>query len=266
MLWNVSPSTKVLVDVINDKFSLFFSDLPRYIHMDTGDTIYLDTFSKLIYQPNHTNFVEQVLARPDMWHQFVVHHNGEFSKDDILMALFRAIRTHEIFPIGYRCFAKFDSFLLTASDRNAIEILFNRNLKIKLRDRELCMSVRLGSGQIVMGQVHPKTQIILVCRELLEKAFLHGGNQIVDFEGFERHKALAEVAVSMANNYHLTTIIKALQENEAAVKMVKGIKMTNCNLERLEPLRYLVHFDSLVHLNLRNNNVRNISDVNANCI
>lgn len=229
--------------------------------MNVGTTIYLDTFSSKIYGPGKTDFDRALLSRPDMWHQFVVHHNGKFNKKEILTSLFALVRLQELFPIGYRQYELHDVFLLTASDRAGIEIIFNKNLKLRIRDSELCVSVQLGAGQIVMGQVHPKAQIILMCQELLENATLHGNNQCLNLEGFERHSALSEVCISFANSSHLVTVVKSLIDCEHSIGTIKGIKFANCGIDRIDSFRHLSNFTKLEYIDLRNNQLESVLEL-----
>lgn len=228
--------------------------------MNVGTTIYFDTFSKKIYQPGKTDFDRPTLQSPDMWHQFVIHHNGKFSKKDILQSLFSFISRDEIFPIGYRQYDLYDVFLLTSSDRNGIEILFKNNLKLQIRVAELPISVQLGAAQICRGQVHPKAQIILVCSELLQNATLHGSNNCVNLDGFENNQAFSEVCISFTNKVHLVTVLKALIDHEQS-KFVKGLKFANCGIRNIDSFRYLERFTKLEYLDLRNNQLESIIEL-----
>lgn len=229
--------------------------------MNVGTTIYFDTFSTKIYEPGKTDYDSTLLARPDMWHQFVIHHNGKFNKKEILKSLFGMIHMQELFPIGYRQYELHDVFLLTAADRAAIEIFFSKNLKLRIRDSELCISVQLGAAQIVAGQVHPKAQIILVCQELLENATLHGNNQCLNMEGFDKNAAFSEVCISFANNFHLMTIIKSLIDCELSIQAIKTIKFANCGIQKIDSFRYLSKFSKLEYIDLRNNQLESVFEL-----
>lgn len=239
-----------------------FIALPRYVHMNVGTTIYLDTFSKKTYEPGSTDFDRELLIRHDVWHQFVVHHNGKFKKKDILASLFALVRMQELFPIGYREYLLHDVFLLTSYDRAGIEVLFNKNLKLRIQDTEVCISVQLGAGQLQMGQVHPKAQIILVCQELLENATLHGNDHCMNMENFEKHQALMEISISFANNFHLMTVIKALIEQPIhSIQPIKGIKFANCGIEKIDSFRFLSNMSKLEYIDLRNNQLESVFDL-----
>uniref|UniRef100_A0A336LR24 CSON010968 protein n=1 Tax=Culicoides sonorensis TaxID=179676 RepID=A0A336LR24_CULSO len=231
------------------------------VDVTVGSTIYLDNFSKAVYNASNTNYDRELLLKHNLWHRFIIHHNGRFSKREIIRALFTLIRTHEFFPIGYRTYDTYDSFLLAASDRGGIEQLFARNLRLKVHDTELYISVQLGAGTIMAGQVHPKTQIILMLRELLEEASLHGNNQCLNIDGFERHPELAEVCVSFLNNYHFTTLIKAMIENEDGMAVIKSIRFSNCGIVRIDPLRHLSKFTNIEHIDLRNNQLEHVYEL-----
>ncbi|XP_063701897.1 nuclear RNA export factor 2 [Culicoides brevitarsis] len=237
-----------------------FIALPKVIHMNVGTTIYLDTFSKKIYEPGKTDFDRQLMKSCDSWHQFVIHHNGKFTKKEILAALFTLIPRDEIFPIGYRQYDLHDVFLLTSSDSAGIETLFKNNLKLQIRDTEVCISVQLGAAKICHGQVHPKAQIILVCSELLQNATLHGSNYCVNLEGFEKNPAFSEVCISFANKTHLVTVFKALIDHEQS-KFIKGMKFVNCGLRNLDSFRYLERFPKLEYLDLRNNHLESFIEL-----
>lgn len=238
-----------------------FTDLPRYLNMATGDMIYLDQFSDTIVSPNRITYQPEILTKPDLWHQVVCLHNGAFSKAEILSVILSVAGYNEIFPIGYREYAKFDSFVLTASDRKAIEILFKKNLMLTVKRGypDMQIMIRLGAGKITAGQVHPKTQIEIVCRELLEKASLYGSGQVKMLK-FDQHAEFQEIGISLLNPHHFTLVITTMLANPQAIQLVKSVGLANVGFFRLETLKHLAGFPNLIHLDLRGNQLVALSE------
>lgn len=245
-----------------DAVNFSFDDLPRVIIMTVGDRIQLDLDSDMMYQPGHINYPSAAMRKLDLWHQVVVHHMDRANRNDIELALFRLLKSHPFFPIGYRGFKKYDTFLLTASDRTALEELFRNNLFLALDTKliDLRLSVRVGAGKILSGHMHPKTQLAIVARKMLEKATAERSGEL-DFESFAEHPELREVVINFSSTYHVETILKAFAQFMPSLHIIKVIRMARCNIESLETLRSLDIFPNLQYLSLSDNNIRNLLEL-----
>jgi hypothetical protein len=112
---------------------------PDVLQMITGETsIYLNDSTSLVYSPSNLSYDRGVICRPDIWHQVYVsivmgathsimnliffssqiHHNGEYTKNQILKSFYNLLHEEEFYPIAYRvreCLKKTDKHFINKS-------------------------------------------------------------------------------------------------------------------------------------------------------
>lgn len=194
--------------------------------------------------------------RCDMWHQVILHHDGKYGMSDLIDALFEVLTPHDFYPCYYRTDTNRDTFFVRNSYEQ-MELLFSKKLQIPMPDkRNLCISLKMNAVAIQKDHVNPAELIqtqISVCFNLI--------NKTLDLSHFAAHQKLEEIVLRMSVPRILTNILSFASRKYST--NVELLKLNGNGLKSARGMHPIIWMKSLKEIDLRNNNIENISDLSA---
>ncbi|XP_055547904.1 nuclear RNA export factor 2 [Wyeomyia smithii] len=211
----------------------------RVLVMKSGEMdILLEPEKALVYTCFNTAYDRASLNRPDVWHQIMVHHEGKFSKKEILDGLFTLISTDDFYPVAYRRHANIDFFLVRLCSKALVK-LFDKNLKLNVGPNDadpLKLTVKLNIAKFVQGQIQPSGKVFAAVAERCENAVVYGFSNLLNLDNFRDHSDFEELCVFLGNRAHLELVCSSINRLDDVRVKVNAIKLTNNCIAHISPL------------------------------
>ncbi|XP_053693134.1 nuclear RNA export factor 2 [Sabethes cyaneus] len=210
----------------------------KVLVMTSGEMdIVLEPEKALVYTCFNTTYDRASLNRPDVWHQIMVHHEGKYSKQEILDAFFTIITTDDFYPVAYRRHINIDYFLVRLCSKALVK-LFDKSLKLPMPGASdpLKLTVKLNVAKFVQGQIHPNGKIFAAVSERCDNAVVYGSSNLLNLDNFRDHGDFEELCVFLGNRAHLELVCSSINRLEDIRVKVNAIKLTNNCIIHISPL------------------------------
>ncbi|KAL5291932.1 hypothetical protein ACFFRR_010980 [Megaselia abdita] len=220
--------------------------------------IYLRTRDAVTYS-GVKRFSKEKGYKPGCWHLVTVNHNEEFFKDEILEALFEAMKDTVFAPVGYIEGKIFDKFLIPSNVRKNIKNLFKRELRLSMPSgKPLHLSVSLDVANYSSDQI----SIEKVLWNILDKGIKNledyqGVKNVLNLEKVSGRRECFDICLSLGNPLTLRMLFEILVTSfTKEVKTIKGIVLKRNDIFDLTGFKVLFDFiEHLELLDLRHNDI-----------
>ncbi|XP_058119322.1 nuclear RNA export factor 2 isoform X1 [Anopheles coustani] len=235
------------------------SNARQTLYMRTGETkIVLEPkLASQVTNASNMTFDRVMLNRADVWHQVMIHHDGQCEKQKILDMLFNTFPLYDLFPVAYRRHANIDFFLVRMCPQ-AIGKLFDDGLKLKFGQLELAVSIRLGAAKFQTGQIFPRSMIAEAVQERCKNAQLYGMVNVLNLDNFAAHPQLEELCISLSNRSQFEVVCSAISQCLSSTARINNLRLANNRIFHTTPLSALKN-SHLVCLDVSDNRIKHPS-------
>lgn len=237
---------------------------PKSIDFSTGErSLKLqDVYDELIYTSLHCENPDPVILNggPN-WHQILIHHKNNSSKQEILDAFFEIVEDELFVPVGYRRGAEIDFFFLR-NQTNAMLKIFERKLRVSTRQNSLEVMVKLGVATYFENQLSAVEKINEVIALSINSSIHLGSSQTLNLDNTADHPKMQELCFNLGNSGNLSFFMKQLNSFEKIKKHsnFRIFKFAGNNIKSLVPFTELYNFQMSI-VDLSNNNIQNIEEL-----
>lgn len=233
---------------------------PKSIEFASGEApIILEDSSENVYSSmdSDPDQINSLLA----WHQILIHHKGECSKEDILDGLFQIMEDEFFIPIAYRRGVEIDYFFIR-NQKDAMKKLFERKLEIPVKGFSFQLLVKLGVAQFREKQLNVIEKFNEMIVQSIKTSFHLGNSQTLNLDSISEHPQMRELCVNLGNLATLTFFMKTLNSFDRIKKHsnYRIFKFANNKISCLVPFNELYNIQMEV-IDLSNNNIQNIEQL-----
>uniref|UniRef100_A0A182VZ06 NTF2 domain-containing protein n=1 Tax=Anopheles minimus TaxID=112268 RepID=A0A182VZ06_9DIPT len=237
------------------------SVLPKTLKMRTGesDIVLEPKLASRLYVASNLQYDRTMMNRADVWHQVIVHHENGCSKAKILEALFAKFSYGDFFPVAYRRYINVDFFLLRMCHQVMVK-LFEDELKLKVGQLELALSVRLGVARFQTGQIFPRQTIAKAVQERCDNAAQYGSSNLLNLDSFAEHVCLQELCINLGNRAQFEVVCSAIVQAINDNSCINTLRLSNNSISHISVLASAKSL-RLVSLDLRGNRIKHPSSL-----
>ncbi|XP_053672376.1 nuclear RNA export factor 2 [Anopheles nili] len=210
-----------------------------------------------LYNESNLQYDQTLLNRVDVWHQVMVHHDNNCSKQKVLEILFNAVPTSDFFPVAYRRYVNLDFFMIRMCTQ-ALMKLFEGGLKLKSGQTELPISVRLGAARFCSGQIFPRQVIEKAVKERCDNATQYGNMNMLNLDCFAAHSYVDELCINLGNRTQFEAVCSVIGNVLSEAAHINTLRLSNNGISHISLLAGL-KANQLVSLDLRGNRIKHPS-------
>lgn len=201
------------------------------------------------------------LQSTNCWHQILIHHSHESSKEEIIEALFEIMEEEFFIPIAYRRGVEIDYFFVR-NQREAMKKIFEHKLQLPVKGLSLQILVKLGVAKCREKQLNVIEKFNEVITQSIKTSFHLGNSQTLNLDNIAEHPSMRELCVNLGNFATLSFFMKLLNCFDRIKKHTnfRIFKFADNRIKNLSPFNELYSFQMEV-IDLSNNNIRTIEEL-----
>ncbi len=225
--------------------------LPSLIHLDTGVNVIEVVFEGDTIQSNES-LLPQTFRKyktSDMWHQVIINHNGKYAKNDLLLAIFNCLLSHEFYPCYYQTGDKRDSFFI----RNCfeqMEYLYMEKLKLSIpfTNDIVTLTYKMNVANFKKEQIDPAERI----QKAIESSF-NLADKCLNLERFSSKAELNHIELIMVAPRILSNVL--LKGARSYMTNIETLILSDNGLDSARGMHPMTWMKSLNSIDLSKNKV-----------
>lgn len=222
--------------------------LSSQLHIDSGEnTIEVIFQGDVITNGDIQNIFFKKYKASDMWHQVIIHHDGKYSKAQLLSSLFNQLTSHEFYPCYYKTDSERDSFFIRNCSEQ-MEVLYNNKMAFKIMpaNETVKLTFKMNVANFKPGQLDASERISLAiasCFSFMDKLY--------NLERFSSNTELANIEVYLSNPRTMTYVL--LQGARRFLGNIESLKLSNNDIKTVKGMHPLNWMKTLKTIDLSNN-------------
>lgn len=201
-----------------------------------------------------------LLQSSNLWHQILIHHDGQYSKEEILEGFFEVVDGELFIPIAYKRGNKIDYFFIS-KEFGALKKIFDKKLLIPMKERSLQVVIKAGVAECQSNhRFYPKINSVI--SQFIKQSTSLGASKALNLDEFSLHHELREMSINFGNVGTLDLFLNFLN----GFQKLKGhtpyriFKFAKNNIKSLQPFRVLYDFQ-METLDLSYNKISDIDEM-----
>lgn len=212
-----------------------------------------------VYRMNDVDHNVKVFSKYktlNMWHQVIIYHDGKYSQEELLSALFDMISPSDLYPCYYKTEATQDSFFVRDS-YDQLELLYEKKLQLVMSDgSSIPLILKMRAANIRPDHLNPTESI----QVQITKSF-NLMNKILNLEKFAESECMQNIVCRLSVPRTLTNVL-----SQASRKFLTNVELLKLNFNDLKSARGMhpiIWMKGLKEIDLSNNKIESLKDLES---